>query len=181
MNEECAPVTKDFLAECLAEVEQRQHERHTALIELVQQIQEKGMEYRASLLDHRQSTVSTHEILTNHDLEFAFIRRTFSSLQETLSYTKGLVENVRADMIRHEDLFKVIETKASFHGDLLEKIQSGITKISDKLVEHDDVLETIAAEVSGDQDAIADSRKIRTNHEKRILSLERGFTKYLMS
>lgn len=151
------------------------------MVELVQQIQKKGMEYSASLLDHRQSTVSTHEILTNHALEFAFIRKTFSSLQETLSYTKGLVENVRTDLIRHEDLFKVMETKVNFHGDLLEKVQSGITKISGKLVEHDDLLETIAAEVSGDQDAITDSRNIRTNHEKRILSLERGFAKYLMS
>lgn len=63
----------------------------------------------------------------------------------------------------------------------LDGIDTKLIEVKSKLEEHDDLLETIAAEVSHDQDEIHEFSGARKDHEKRIMHLERGFMKYMIN
>lgn len=67
----------------------------------------------------------------------------------------------------------------SLENELIE-YKGPLREIMLKLLEHDDLLEMIASEVSGTQNAITELHEQDHWSTKRIIGLERGFTKLLL-
>lgn len=76
--------------------------------------------------------------------------------------------------------FKGIDEQFNRVDDRFGNIDAQFRKLHEKLLEHDDLLEIIAGEVSGTQNLLNELAPTRNDHETRITRLERGFTKLIL-